>query len=198
MEGGRVDQAGQNSLLERCRAGDERAWRVLVDRYAGMVVGVGRACGLSDEASEDLAQGVFATLSRRIGTIESERAIGSWLKTTAAREAWRMARRERRTPMRSAESVVSGIGGTEPGGAEAVERVELHHRLRTALEILGGRCRDLLRVLYFGPEEGAYERAASELGMPHGSIGPTRRRCLEKLGALMVDSTGRGSDPASE
>lgn len=189
--------AEPDNLIERCRGGDDRAWRTLVDRYAGMVMAVGRACGLTTEASEDLAQSVFATLSRRINAIESDRAVGAWLKTTAAREAWRLAKRDRRG--RAGETLRDeGEPGSETDAAEAVGRIELHQRLRAALEELGGRCRDLLRALYFGSEAGAYDRAAADLGMPHGSIGPTRRRCLEKLGVLMRDSAPTGSDPASE
>lgn len=181
-------------LVTRCRAGDERAWRALVDRYAGMVVAIGRASGLTAEGAEDLTQAVFGAFARSLGAIESDGAVGAWLRTTATREAWRMARRERRwikVDRAAGEEHTRGESPEPIGFAAQLEQVETHQRLRHALAELGGRCRDLLQALYFGPDRGAYERVEAALGMPHGSIGPTRRRCMEKLAALF---RGDGTD----
>jgi hypothetical protein len=47
--------------------------------------------------------------------------------------------------------------------------------------LIGERCRELLLTLYFQPERSSYAGAAARLGVPIGSIGPTRARCLNCL-----------------
>jgi DNA-directed RNA polymerase specialized sigma24 family protein len=43
------------------------------------------------------------------------------------------------------------------------------------------RCRELLAMLFWETPSPSYDEAAARLGMPIGSLGPTRGRCLEKL-----------------
>jgi len=49
-----------------------------------------------------------------------------------------------------------------------------------ALDRLSARCRELLRVLMASPPP-SYAEVAAALGLPLGSIGPTRARCLQRL-----------------
>jgi DNA-directed RNA polymerase specialized sigma24 family protein len=53
-------------------------------------------------------------------------------------------------------------------------------RLRDCLERLPTRCRVLLRLLV-AERRPSYEQISSALGVPIGSIGPTRGRCLALL-----------------
>lgn len=156
-----------------------------------MVVAIARASGLNGDGAEDLTQAVFAALARSLGGIESDHAVGGWLRTTATREAWRVVRRERRRAGVDRAGGHKAMRGKSPEAASpdtALEAIQTHQRLREALAELGGKCRELLQALYFGPDRGAYERVEAALGMPHGSIGPTRRRCIEKLAALFEAS----------
>jgi RNA polymerase sigma factor (sigma-70 family) len=50
-----------------------------------------------------------------------------------------------------------------------------------AFEQLGSRCQELLRALFLAYPTLSYEEVAEAFGMPVGSIGPTRARCLEQL-----------------
>ena len=52
------------------------------------------------------------------------------------------------------------------------------------IESLSERCRSLLRVVAFS-DRPDYASVAQALGMPVGSIGPTRGRCLAKLRLLL-------------
>ena len=168
-----------DSLVKRCSAGDARAWRELVDRYAGYVMAIGRASRLPEDVCEDVAQITFAALARHIASVRDDRAIASWLQTTATRESWKAARRRRREAPADMTDVATDEDPTR------LEDVEAHQRLREAMGEMGGRCRDLLRALYYRTDEADYARIASDLGIPVGSIGPTRRRCLEKLARLL-------------
>ncbi|MGH2524402.1 MAG: hypothetical protein ACRDH2_17990, partial [Anaerolineales bacterium] len=67
------------------------------------------------------------------------------------------------------------------GSVDYTERWERLEWLNQGLNLLDERCRNLLLALYFDPEQPAYAQVAERLGMPVGSIGPTRARCLEKM-----------------
>jgi DNA-directed RNA polymerase specialized sigma24 family protein len=56
--------------------------------------------------------------------------------------------------------------------------------LWAAIRQLSPRCQELLRIVAFAPRPD-YAAVAAGLGMPIGSIGPTRGRCLAKLRALL-------------
>ena len=63
--------------------------------------------------------------------------------------------------------------------------------LADAMRKLAPRCRDLLILVFLDTAEPSYDEIAARLGMPKGSIGPTRNRCLEQLRALLA---GMGFD----
>ena len=54
-----------------------------------------------------------------------------------------------------------------------------------AVDRLTERCRSLLTLLHLAQGDKSYQDAADQLGMPLGSVGPTRQRCLEKLARLL-------------
>ena len=63
---------------------------------------------------------------------------------------------------------------------EVVFRDDGSSRLWAARARLPDRCRELMRVIAFA-DRPDYALIAESLGMPVGSIGPTRGRCLAKL-----------------
>lgn len=80
-----------------------------------------------------------------------------------------------------AESAVL-LGRSE---AESIEHWELTEYLDAGLSRLGGPCRELLITLYFQPESPSYAEVSEALGVPVGSIGPTRARCLQRLRRIL-------------
>ena len=56
--------------------------------------------------------------------------------------------------------------------------------LMAASLALGGvseRCRRLLEALYYEDPTPSYSELSQRLGVPVGSLGPTRARCMERL-----------------
>jgi len=72
-----------------------------------------------------------------------------------------------------------------PGSDEQVILDDQRRVLWVAIGRLSKRCQDLLRIIAFAPRPD-YAAVAAALGMPVGSIGPTRGRCLAKLRALLT------------
>ncbi|MFN7021246.1 MAG: RNA polymerase sigma factor [Phycisphaerales bacterium] len=174
-------------LLERCRLGDRAAWNVLVERFSGLVYAIARAHGFDEPTCDDVAQTVFAALARGLHGIKNGQALPGWISTTAKRECWRVAALARRSRT-LARAEVTDSDGIE----ERLEAVERAQRVREALRELGGRCEQLLRALFLADGEPDYQAVSKRLGMPIGSIGPTRIRCLAKL-ANLLEERDRGS-----
>jgi DNA-directed RNA polymerase specialized sigma24 family protein len=111
-----------------------------------------------------------------------------WLIVSARREAWRTTRRADRTEAREFrdDDIVS-----EPGSApeQVVLGADRQVRLWGHISRLPQRCRELLRVIAFA-DRPDYASIAESLGMPVGSIGPTRGRCLGKLRAQLAADPG--------
>lgn len=174
-----------HELIERCRTQEPRAWSQLVDRFAGLVYAIARAHRLPEDACDDVAQVVFANLARSLQSIRDPQALASWLSTTARRECWRLikARQRQRSSLEDSPEVAVAPADQE------LERIDAAHRVRLGLERLGERCRELLSAL-FGRGTVDYQVLGARLGIPVGSIGPTRQRCLAKLAEILDQSAG--------
>ena len=77
--------------------------------------------------------------------------------------------------------VATSIRDEAPLPDEQLLILEEQHRIRTALSSLDERCKTLLEMLFYASEPPSYADIARSLGLPEGSIGPTRARCLAKL-----------------
>jgi RNA polymerase sigma factor (sigma-70 family) len=185
--------ADDASLVRRCRDGDAKAWRVLVERYQRLVHAIVRRTGLDEHGAADVFQTVFARLLQALPSIDQPDRVRAWIVTTAKREALRLRQRAQRTVSLTPEPGPDGDEGPAfdlpddgPLPDAQLESLQLSHRLRLALDRLDGRCHRLLTLLFADDEERLpYDQIASRLAMPAGSIGPTRARCLGKLRLLM-------------
>ena len=185
------DSFTEPDLIERCLAGDDAAWRDLISRYQGLIYSVPRRMGLSPEASADVFQCVCVLLFQRLSSIRDPNRLGGWLLTTASREAIRASRRAKRTvsiesgredAVGSAESDLPDLRPLADEDRESLERAQL---LRSALAEMSDRCRTLLEA-FLNDEEANYRDVARRLGIPIGSIGPTRARCFAKLKDMLA------------
>jgi DNA-directed RNA polymerase specialized sigma24 family protein len=61
------------------------------------------------------------------------------------------------------------------------ENLVLQHQVKTGVDQLSDKCRNLIFALYYADPPYSYDQITDKLGIPFGSIGPTRARCLEKL-----------------
>lgn len=175
------------SLLEAAAGGDERAWRDLVARFHQLLWATARACGLTEADAADVTQTTWMRLAEQLGRITEPEALPGWLVTTTRREAIRVATRARR-PLPSALLGTLDLDD-EHSALDRMVKAERRQELRAAFRRLGERCRVLLAMLS-ADDHVSYEDISSQVEIPVGSIGPTRRRCLTKLARLL----GPGDD----
>jgi RNA polymerase sigma factor (sigma-70 family) len=180
-------------LLARCRNGDAAAWRALVHRYERLVYTVGRRAGLDDHGTADLFQTVFARLVEHLPRLRDGSKLQAWIVTTARREVLLLWRRGQRTVSLTPdnddadESHAFDVADDSPIAEQALDELQQVEGVRRALDAMDARCRDLLMLVFRDDTEEAlgYDEVGRRLGMPTGSVGPTRARCLDKLRKLV-------------
>lgn len=181
----RVDRSVRlGACLERAQAGDRTALDEVVRELNPLLWHVARSQGLGAEESADVVQTAWLELLRRLHDIRSPQALTAWLVTATRREAWRVRGRLRRQVPAEAEVFESAVD-PDPEPAEHLLAEERDRVLWRHFQQLSERCRTLLRVVAH-VDRPDYAVLAQALEMPHGSIGPTRGRCLAKLRELLL------------
>lgn len=172
-------------LFDAWRAGRPDAMDDLVRSVSPVLWHVVRAYGLGREEAQDVVQSTWLALVRSRDAVKDPRTIVAWLTTTARRESWRVVKAGGRSSPAEDEEL-ERLGGTETPAEAVAERNLEAERLWRAVAALSERCRRLVRVIAFS-ERPDYSSLSTELGMPVGSIGPTRGRCLDKLRLLLAE-----------
>ena len=172
---------GDNSaitLVMRARYGDERAWDALVERYAPLIWSLCRRYHL-DVA--DISQAVWLRLVDQLDKIRDPAALPGWLATTTRRECHRVLRTAQ---VPHAVGHALNAANIPDDQANTIEHellvAERHAALREALAHLAPCCQQLIALLTEDPPV-PYAQISARLSIPVGSIGPSRRRCLDKL-----------------
>jgi RNA polymerase sigma factor (sigma-70 family) len=169
-----------SELVPAAKGGDQHAWDAIVERFLPLVGAIIRAHRLSEADGDDVSQTVWLRLVEHLGALREADALPGWIRTTTRNECLRLlgARGRVRVVDPQAEhgldAVVPDVAGDD---LLAAERRQL---LREALAELPAGRRELL-LLLLGDPPAAYEDISARLGIPIGSIGPTRARALEQL-----------------
>jgi RNA polymerase sigma factor (sigma-70 family) len=186
-----VDPEDVGKLVHRAVEGDPRAWRELVEAFQGLVWSVARSFRLSRADADDVAQTTWEKFARSIGGLQEPRAAGSWLATTARREALRVVEiRARTKPVGDLAWLASAwTDDTTPerivvAREDDAARAAFRRQVWRSLGRLPEGCQQLLRLLAATPQL-SYTEIAAALARPIGYIGPTRRRCLDKLREIL-------------
>jgi RNA polymerase sigma factor (sigma-70 family) len=180
-------------LIAACQGGDQAAWEKLVERYNRLVYSIPWRYGLDAAACEDAFQEVWSILVAELPRIRRATALPKWLITTTHRVSRRAAARARRTTDSDPSGLErSSLLATDEPPAERVLAWERQHLVRQALQEMGHPCGPLLAALYLASAVASYAQAAAATGMPIGSVGPTRARCLRKLLAMIEGARPEG------
>jgi RNA polymerase sigma factor (sigma-70 family) len=186
-ETGDASAAGRSeaaTLVIQAASGDQVAWSRLVDHYARLVWAVTRSFRLSDSDAADVSQVVWLRLLEHIHRVDPER-VGAWLVVTTRRECLRVLAFRKRVLLTYESSTFEGQPGDQPELDAELLAGERAVDVRRALESLPDRWQRLLGMLMADPPA-PYAEISEKIGIPIGSIGPMRGRCLEKLRLLLA------------
>jgi RNA polymerase sigma factor (sigma-70 family) len=181
-----MEPAEVTVLIHRAAEGDPTAWNAIVDEFAGLLWSVVRGFRLNEAQSADAVQTTWLRLVEHVADLREPEHVAGWLKTTAHRVCLQVIRqggREQLTDWEEDRGPVSGVryeGPDEDGPEAAAMRQEQQVLVRRALAELPDRHRQLMELLVASPPI-SYQDISARLGMPVGSIGPTRARILTRM-----------------
>jgi RNA polymerase sigma factor (sigma-70 family) len=181
-----MEPAEVTVLVHRAAEGDPTAWNAIVDEFSGLLWSVVRGFRLNEAQSADAVQTTWLRLVEHIADLREPEHVAGWLKTTAHRVCLQVIRqggREQLTDWEEDRGPVSGVryeGPDEDGPEAAAMRQEQQVLVRRALAELPDRHRQLMELLVASPPI-SYQDISARLGMPVGSIGPTRARILTRM-----------------
>jgi RNA polymerase sigma factor (sigma-70 family) len=159
--------------------GDSSAWATLIERFGARVRGVARSHGLNAHDVDDVQQATWMRLLMNIDRVREPAALGGWLETTARRESLRVLSRAKRSPVIDSDPRHEDADD-RPAADEQVIDAERAAALRAGVARLPATQRGLLELMLAEPSP-SYDEISAALGMPIGSIGPTRQRTLARL-----------------
>ena len=164
-------------VVSRALDGDPTAWPELVERLKRPAWKVVVSFRLEREEANDAFATTMLRLYEYLGKVREPEKLPSWITTVARNEVHAILRARRRT-----DAVAMLV---EPDAAPSAEDeidqdADLRPALRVAFEQLPELWQRLLLLVMTDPPT-PYAEISATLGIPVGSIGPTRQRCLEHL-----------------
>ena len=174
-------------LVRRAGAGDKRAWEGLVEQYSRLIWAITRNFKLAESDAADVAQATWLRLLENIHKIEHPDRVGSWLAATARNECLRSLATRKKVVLAQDDVVLETAAPAEPDIDERLLLAERSQMVREALARLPWRWQRMLQLLMADPPV-SYAEISDQLGLPIGSIGPTRSRCLAQLRVLLPTS----------
>jgi RNA polymerase sigma factor (sigma-70 family) len=194
-----------DELVVGARRGESASWNALVQRLERVVWRAVHMATSDDQLRQDAFAATWLRLAEHLVEIREPLKLPGWLTTTATNEVRSLVRARRpqdvsidgwwgadssdahRTPYRSTSAT---IPATDPAPDDVLLRAEMGDAVRRAFAKLSDDCRHLLTILVVSDPPPSYAEVETMLGRPHGSIGPTRRRCLDKLRSLLNEGDG--------
>jgi RNA polymerase sigma factor (sigma-70 family) len=185
-----VQEILPEELLRRCKANDEWAWEEFVRRYADLVYTTIQAkVGLSAGELEDAFQETFLSIYQNLTKLRDTSKLVAWIVRIAYFQGVNRIRKRDRIREVSIEhlpeeEIPDNVAGRFEPPEDLVIRLRRAQRAKALMELLPKRCRGLLYELFYRDPVPSYDEIALRLGIPVGSIGPTRARCLSRMRRL--------------
>jgi len=166
--------AADAALVQRCRAGDDEAWRELVERFSRYVYAIAvQGFRLPQQDAEDVFQEVFARVFERLGSLRDDEALRPWI----AQLTRRLCIDRLRAGSRESDADIDEL--PELPAEDVLVKLEESFDVHEALAELPENCRQILDR-FFARDE-SYRTIGDQLGLPAGTIASRISRCLDKL-----------------
>jgi RNA polymerase sigma factor (sigma-70 family) len=173
------------SLIAACVAGDQDAWRTMVERLSPIVWTVARSHRLSPDDCQDVYQLTWMRAVQHLHKIRSPDRLSAWFTTAARRECLKHIERNRKhVPVGDSAMLETTGAEVESPDATAVRRAR-DGEILAVLRKLPARDQDILGLLMTDPPA-SYDEVSRILGVPRGSIGPLRQRALARMRGMLA------------
>jgi RNA polymerase sigma factor (sigma-70 family) len=169
-----ADARADAGLVARCRAGDDAAWRELVDRFSRYVYAIAvQGFRLGQQDAEDVFQEVFTRVYERLDSLREDEAIRPWI----AQLTRRLCIDRLRAGARVSDTDLDDL--PEVPADDELTALEEAFDVHEAMAGLPENCREILDR-FFARDE-SYRTIGETLGLPPGTIASRISRCLDKL-----------------
>jgi len=182
-----LDSLDVVALVRRAAVGDRPAWESLVAQYSRLIWSITVDFKLPESDAADVVQTTWLRLLEHIDRIQHPDRVGSWLAATARNECLRSLAARKRVVLGGENDLDYAVAAVANPAPEIDEKLLADERaavVRGALSELPSRWQRLLEMLMADPPV-PYTEISDQLGLPIGSIGPTRGRCLDRLRVLL-------------
>ena len=185
-----------DSLLERCRQGDELAWEALVRRFQGQVYALALHYVANAEEARDLAQEIFVRIYQRIHTFQGGERFVPWMIRIARnlcidRIRWLKARRY---GSEVPADQVLGLRASTPDPEQQWVASSRKRLLYRALQTMGELNREI--ILLKDIQGLSLEEISTLLKVPVGTVKSRSNRARLELARRVLDLSGGGVVPA--
>jgi RNA polymerase sigma factor (sigma-70 family) len=174
-------------LVGRAAEGDLQAWERLVDQYGRLIWSITGEFKLVESDAADVAQTTWLRLLEHIDRLDHPDRVSSWLAVTARHECLRSLAKHKKVTLWHDHDELDTADTHAPAVDERLLADERAQDVREAMSRLPNRWQRLLEMLMADPPA-SYAEISDRLGLPVGSIGPTRGRCLARLRVLLQAS----------
>lgn len=136
-------------LVHRYRAGDERAYQELMEKYIGQVHAIAHSIVLNESDAQDVTQETFIQAYRQLEQLRSPDSFRAWVSRIAVRLALKQKKRSEREVVMSIDELVPTPSPVEAN--ESFERkTDITQFIRQALQSLPDLLRIPLIMYYLG------------------------------------------------
>ena len=172
-------------LVERCRAGDRDAFKLLFERHRDSVYNLAFGISHSPETAEDITQEVFVKAYVGLSGFRGRARFKTWLYRIAVNQSLRARsvgsrRADKEQPM---EDVILPSHEPEPG--DAAERSEIERRVRGAIRELPPVQRAVVSLRYIEGLDLA--EVAEIMGSPLGTVKSRVHHALKSMSLTLRD-----------
>jgi RNA polymerase sigma-70 factor, ECF subfamily len=171
-----MDPGAERALVERCRAGDEDAFRELVEQYKDLVFALIARTVQDRSRAEDLAQDVFLRIHRGLPYFRGEARLSTWIYRIVANVCVQ-------NPGRARPGVALDDARTPSATDRQYGDFELRDRLEKAIARLPPQYRFVIAAHYL--EGVQYEDLAEALQVPLGTVKTQLYRAKQQLRRLL-------------
>lgn len=191
-----TERDGDHAKVRAAQAGDQAAFRVLVDRHSGAVYRLCWRIVRDESLAEDAAQEAFYRAWRALPEFDGRAAFSTWLHRIAANAALEQLRRGARHRSLLQESqaldqdepvsdLLAELACDGPGPPEQVQAQEISRRVGLVMQAMSALERSAFVLRHFQGE--SLEQIGAQLDLNLGQTKQAVFRAVRKLRAALAD-----------
>ena len=169
-------------IVEQILAGRTERFRDLVTRYQNLVAGIAWRSGCRREDVEDVVSDVFLKVYRNLHQYRPDHAFSTWLYRLTANHVVDRSRRLKKE--RGRTEMPEQVADAAPGADDALETDERERLVRSALDQVDERYREVMHLVYV--EGLKVDETARVLGVPEGTVKTRLMRGREALKKVLM------------